>query len=176
MEVGLDLAHVAEKVAEGVAFAFEGLEGEGESGVGVLLEGFFGVVALLVEVVDDLFEGEFLVADFHLLGAHDAPGVGGELGDEEGLVGALGSEVLEEAGFEGFEVFGGFEREDGEFGGEAVLDGVESGFVFAFGGLRTGGLLRILLTCGALCFGDGAGHGLSLARRFWRVPSDGGSE
>ena len=43
--------------------------------------------------MDDLFEEHFLEADFDLLGAEDAPGVGGELLGEEALVGGLGGEV-----------------------------------------------------------------------------------
>ena len=53
--------------------------------------------ALAVEVGDDFLEEDRLEADLHLLGTEDAPGVGGELGDEEGLVGVMGSEVAEEA-------------------------------------------------------------------------------
>ena len=165
MEVGLDLAGVAEEVAEGVVLgvAGEGLEGDGESGVGIFGEGFFGVETLGVEVVDDLLEGEFLEADFDVLGAEDAPGVGGELGDEEGLVGVLGGEVLEEAVAEGGEFLGFFEGEEGEFGREAVLDGVEAGLVLTLGGAGAGGALGILLTGGALLFGDGAGHAFRVA-------------
>ena len=79
MEVGLNLAGVAEEVEVEVVFGvvFGGLEGEGESGVGVVFHGLGGVVALLVELVDDLFEEKFLHADFDLLRAEDAPGVGG---------------------------------------------------------------------------------------------------
>ena len=47
--------------------------------------------------------------------------MGGELGGEEALVGVLGGEVGGEAVAEGLEVFGAFEGEDGELGGEAVL-------------------------------------------------------
>ena len=64
------------------------------------------------------------------------------------------------------EVFGVFEGEDGELGGEAVFDGVETGFGFTGGGTRSGGVLRILLTCGALCFGDGHWHASSVAWGF----------
>ncbi len=97
---------------------FGGLEGEGEAGVGVFGEGFSGVEALAMEVGDDFLEEDLLEADLHLLGAEDAPSVGGELGDEEGLVGVLGGEVTEEAALEVGEVAGTFEGEDGEFGGE----------------------------------------------------------
>ena len=79
MEVGLNLAGVAEEVEVEVVFGvvFGGLEGEGESGVGVVFQGLGGVVALLVELVDDLFEEKVLHTDFDLLRAEDAPGVGG---------------------------------------------------------------------------------------------------
>ena len=49
--------------------------------------------------MDNLFEEHFLEADFDLLGAEDAPGVGGELLGEEALVGGLGGEIGFEAGF-----------------------------------------------------------------------------
>ena len=71
------------------------------------------------------------------------------MGDEE-LVGVSGGEVLFEAVFEGLVVGGAFEGEDGEFGGEAVLDGIETGFGFAVGSARSGGVLRVLLAGGAL--------------------------
>ena len=100
--------------------------------------------------------------------------MGGELVGEEFLVGVLGGEVGFEAVFESGEVFGAFEGEDGKFGGEAVFDGVETGLGFA--GFRTGsgGLLRILLTCGELSCGEGPGHGFRvawgcLAGRMWGV-------
>ena len=93
---------------------------------------------------------------------------------EELLVRVLGGEVSFEAVFESGEVFGAFEGEDGKFGGEAVFDGVETGFGFT--GFRTGsgGLLRILLTCGELSCGEGPGHGFRvawgcLAGRMWGV-------
>ena len=101
MEVGLDLAGVAEQIAMEmvVGIVFLGLQGEGEAGVGVFGESFLGVVALGFEIVDDLFEEELLEADLDLLGAEDAPGVGGELVGEEFLVGILGGEVGFEAVF-----------------------------------------------------------------------------
>ena len=165
VELGLDLAGVAEEIAEGVVVGIggEGLQGEGETGVGIFGKGLLGGVALAVKVVDDLLEEEFLEADFDLLGTQDAPGVGGELGDEELLVGALGGEVLGEAGLEGLELGGVFKGEDGELGGEAVLEGVEAGFGFAGRGAGAGGLLRILLTCGALSVGEGSRHGSRVA-------------
>lgn len=102
-----------------------GLEGEGESTIGVFVKGLVGLVAGGFEVMDDLLQEEALHADFNLLGTENAPGVGGELGGEEFLVGGAGGEVGFEAGFEGLEVFGGFEGEEGELGGEAVFEGVE---------------------------------------------------
>ena len=103
VEGRLDVAQVAKEIAGEVVLRVvdEGEKGEGEPGVGVFFHGLFGVVALLVEVLDDLLEGEFVEADLDLLGAHETPGLGGELGDEEGLVGGLGSEVFEEALLEG---------------------------------------------------------------------------
>jgi len=141
-----------------VVAGFGGVEGKGEAGVGVFGEGLLGVVALEVKVVDDLLKEDFLQANFDLLGSQDTPSVGGELGDEEGLVGGLRGEVVEEALFEGFEFGGVFEREDGEFGGEAMLDGVQTGVGFAGGGAGAGGFFGILLTCLALGFGDGSRH------------------
>ena len=132
---------VAMEVVVGIVFLR--LEGEGEPGVGVLLEGFVGRVALGLEFVDGLLEQHLLEADFDLLGAEDAPGVGGELVGEEFLVGVAGSEI-------GFIL----EGEEGKLGGEAVLVGIEPGFGFAECGAGSGGFLRILLTCGTLCFGD----------------------
>ena len=41
--------------------------------------------------------------------------------------------------------------------------GVEAGFGFAGFRAGSGGVLRILLTCGALGFGDGPWHGSILA-------------
>ena len=153
------------KVVVGVAF--EGLEGEGESGVGIFFQGLGGGVSFGFEVVDGLFEEELVEADFDLLRAEDAPGVGGELVGEERLVSILGGEVGGEAFFEGLEVGGAFEGKDGEHGGEAVLESVELGFGFAGFGAGSGGLLRILLTCGALCGGDGAWHGFRVSWRIW---------
>ena len=168
VEVGLDLAGVAKEVAEEVVVGVSGigLEGEGKAGVGAFGEGILGVEALTLEVVDEFLEEDLLEADFDLLGAEDAPGVGGELGDEEGLVGVLGGEIVEEAVFEDGEVGGGFEGEDGEFGGEAVGDGVEAGFGFTGGGARAGGPLRILLTGGFLSGGEGSWHESRVAWRF----------
>ena len=100
MEVGLDLAGVAEEVAVKVVMGIARfwLQGEGEAGVGVVAHGFVSVISLFFEAMDNLFEEHFLEADFDLLGAEDAPGVGGELLGEEALVGGLGGEV-------GFETF-----------------------------------------------------------------------
>ena len=101
MEVGLDLSGVAEEVAVEVVvgIALFWLKGEREAGVGVFAHGLVSVVALFFEVMDDLFEEHFLEADFDLLGAEDAPGVGGELLGEEFLVGGLRGEVGFEAVF-----------------------------------------------------------------------------
>ena len=101
MEVGLDLVGVAEQIAIEmvVGIAFLGLQGEGETGVGVFAHGFFGAVALFFEVIDDFLEEHFLNANFDLLGPQDAPGMGGELVGEEFLVGVLGGEVGFEAVF-----------------------------------------------------------------------------
>jgi hypothetical protein len=133
VELGLDFAGVAKQVAVEVivGIVLGVLERESEPAVRIFLERFFGVVAVSFEGVQGLFEEEFLEADLDLLGAEDAPSVGGELGGKELLVGVLGSEVLLEAVAKGLKVFGAFEGEDGEFGGEAVLDGVETGFRFS---------------------------------------------
>ena len=58
MEVGLDLALVAEEVAVEmvVGIVFWGLEGEGESSVGVLLERLFGAVAAGFQFMNGLLE------------------------------------------------------------------------------------------------------------------------
>ena len=58
MKVGLDLALIAEEVAVEmvVGIAFGGLEGEGEPGVGVLLERFFDAVAAGFQFMDGLLE------------------------------------------------------------------------------------------------------------------------
>jgi hypothetical protein len=162
VELGLDVGEVAEEVF--VRVVGLGLEGEGESGVGVIDEGFLGAVALRFEVVDRFLEEEFLEADFDLLGSQDAPGLSGELGDEELLVGGLGGEVVFEALLEGLEVGFVFEGQEGEFRGEAVLDGVETGLDFAGRGAGSGGVLRILLTCGSLGCGWGSEH---VARVAW---------
>ncbi|MBY0502347.1 MAG: hypothetical protein K2X03_00455 [Bryobacteraceae bacterium] len=45
------------------------------------------------------------------------------------------------------------EGEDGELGGESVLDGIEASAGFASFGARTGGVLRIALAGSALGFG-----------------------
>ena len=150
-----------------MGIAFLGLEGEGEPGVGVLLEGFVGRVALGLEFVDGLLEQHLLEADFDLLGAEDAPGVGGELAGEEFLVGVAGSEVGFEAVLEGLEIGFILEGREGKLGGEAVLVGIEPGFGFAGCGAGSGGFLRILLTCGTLCFGDRTGHEVRVAWGIW---------
>ena len=69
MEVGLDLALVAEEVAVEmvVGIVFWGLEGEGESSVGVFFERLVGAVAAGFQIVNGLLEQELLEADFHLL-------------------------------------------------------------------------------------------------------------
>ena len=97
----MDLAGIAEEVAMEmvVGIVFLGLQSEGEAGVGVFAHGFVSMVALFFEAMDDLFEEHFLEADFDLLGAEDAPGVGGELLGEEFLVGGLRGEVGFEALF-----------------------------------------------------------------------------
>ncbi len=176
MELGLNFAGIAEEIAQEMVLGvvFEGLKGEGESGVGVLSESFGGVVAFDFEVVDGLFQEEFLEADFDLLGAEDAPGVGGELGGEETLVGGLGGEVAFEAGLEGDEVVGVFEGENWKPGGEAVLEGIQAGVGLAGLGAGAGGLLRIPLTCGALCFGERTGHGSAWHGDFREGPAFGG--
>ena len=58
VEVGLDVAGVAEVVAEEVivGIAMVGLEGEGEARIRIFGEGVLGGEALGLEVVDDLFE------------------------------------------------------------------------------------------------------------------------
>jgi len=169
VEGGLDVARVAEVVAEEVivGIAGVGLEGEGEAGVGIFGEGFARGVASSFEIVDDFLEEHFLEADFDLLGADGAPGVGGELGDQVALVSGLGGEVLKKAIAESFEVGGGFEGEDGEFGGEPVGDGVEAGIGFAGGGPGAGGFLGVALVGGALRFGDGSWHGFRVAWGGW---------
>ena len=97
----MDLSGVAEEVAVEVVvgIALFWLEGECEAGVGVFAHGLVCVIALFFKVMDDLFEEHFLEADFDLLGAEDAPGVGGELLGEEFLVGGLRGEVGFEALF-----------------------------------------------------------------------------
>ena len=97
----MDLPGVAEEVAVEVVvgIALFWLEGESEAGVRVFAQGFVSAVALFFEAMDDLFEEHFLEADFDLLGAEDAPRVGGELLGEEFLVGGLRGEVGFEALF-----------------------------------------------------------------------------
>ena len=73
---------------------------------------------------------------------------------DEDLVGdAFGLEVVEDGLAEFVVVGGAFAGEDDGFGGEAVFEGVESGFGFAFGGAGSGGFLGIAavgrdLACG----------------------------
>ena len=144
-----------------------GRKGERKAGVRIFGEGALGGEALGLEVVDDFLEEDLLEADLDLLGAEGAPGVGGELGDQVALVSGLGGEVLKEAIAESFEVGGGFEGEDGEFGGEPVGDGVEAGIGFAGGGPGAGGFLGVALVGGALRFGDGSWHGFRVAWGGW---------
>ena len=79
MEGELDFTGVAEEIAKKVVVGIVGLgfEGEGEAGVGIFAESLIGVEAPLFEVVDDFLHEDLLEADFHLLGAHDAPSFGG---------------------------------------------------------------------------------------------------
>ena len=68
MEIGLDLAGVAEEVAVKVVMgiALFWLQGEGEAGVGVVAHSFVGTVAQFFEAMDDLLEEHFLYSDFDL--------------------------------------------------------------------------------------------------------------
>ena len=165
VKVRMDVPGIAEVVAKKVilGIAGVGLEGESEAGVGVFREGLVGGEALGFQVVDDFLEEYFLEADFDLLAAEGAPGVGGELGDQIALVGGLGGEVLEESIAESFEVGGGFEGENGEFGCESVFDGVETGLGFAGRGPGAGGLLGVTLVGGLLSCRDGSCHGFRVA-------------
>ncbi len=58
MELRLDVRGVAEEIAEEViaGVVFKGLKGEGEPGIGTLLEGLGGGVAFGLEVMEGLFE------------------------------------------------------------------------------------------------------------------------
>lgn len=58
MELRLDVRRVAEEIAEEViaGVVFKGLKGEGKAGIGTLLEGFGGGVAVCLEVMEGLFE------------------------------------------------------------------------------------------------------------------------
>ncbi len=126
VELGVDVGGVTEEIAVEVIVGIGGggLEGESESTIGVFVEGLVGFEAGGFEVMDDLLQEQVLQGDFDLLGAEDAPGVGGELGGEEALIGGAGGEVGFKAGLEGFEVIGALEGEEGELGGEAVLESV----------------------------------------------------
>jgi hypothetical protein len=150
---------LGEAGAEGLA-AFEFVEGavegvfdadleqgevvEGLGGVGVAAGNVGGaeVRGEGLEALVVLLEGvgaEVVVVGFALAEAAEAPPGVGDAVDQEALVGAGGLEVVFE-GAEGFLEGGGIlAGEDGEAGGEAVLEGVEADGGLALGGARSGG-------------------------------------
>jgi len=149
-----DLGAVAEEVfveeiVGVVVGSFEHAEGEAFEGVG----GGFGVLGEAeafgeLGLIKGVEPGGFGVGE-----ALDEPLLLGEALDEEGFGGALRGKVGEERGFEGV-VFGlVLEGKNGELGGEAVLEGVETGGLFAGVGFGAGGLLGIAPVGGALFFG-----------------------
>ncbi|MCS7042583.1 MAG: hypothetical protein NZR01_07305, partial [Bryobacteraceae bacterium] len=96
-----------------------------------------GVVGLAARAAEGALGGEFAVeqAGFDRVVAELAPFEGGELADEERLVGVAGLEAVEQGGVEGFELGGVFRvQEGGEAGVAAVLEGVEGAAGLAFGG------------------------------------------
>ncbi len=128
------------------------------------------MVAALLQIVNLLAEEEVVETDFDLLRAKDAPGMGRELVDEEALVGVGGSEVGFEAGAQGEKVLFILEGEHGNASGEAVLDGIHAGSLFAGRGTGSGGLHGVALIGGALRFGDGSCHD---SRVTWRTKISG---
>lgn len=99
------------------------------------------------EILGEVFFGEdalvFQELGFHGRGAAKAPAGDGDGVDQLGFdrVGRL--EAVEVGVEEGFEIFFGFVREDGEFGGEAVFEGVARGAGFAFEGDGASGFLAV---------------------------------
>jgi len=135
-----DLGAVAEEVfveeVVGVVVgSFEHAESEAFEGVGGGF-GFLGEAETFGELglEEGVKPGGFGVGE-----ALDEPLLLGEALDEERFSGALRGEVLEERGFECVVLGLGLEGKNGELGGEAVLEGVETGGLFAGVGFGASG-------------------------------------
>ncbi len=168
MELRLNVAAIAEEVPVQMVLRISlgGEEREHEPGEGIFGQGALGPVSALFQVVNLLLEEKVVQTDFDLLRAEDPPGVRGELVDEEALVGVGGGEVGFEAGAQGEKILFILEGEHGDASGEAVLDGIHAGSLFAGRGTGSGGLHGVALIGGALRFGDGSCHD---SRVTWRT-------
>ena len=93
------------------------------------------------------------MGDLHAEEAQLAPGGHGELADENFLGGGGGLVLGFEGVEQGFEIGGVFAQQDEGFGGEAVLDAVETDGGAAFGRFRARAFLRVLAVGGDLSFG-----------------------
>ena len=156
LEVLLDLGAVAEEVfvdeVVGVGGRLEQADGESFVGLGVgfgIFGGFgaFGQLGLVEGLEPSSFgSGDSLRDPVSL----------DEALDENLLGDAFGLEVVEDGLLELVVVGLAFEGQDDGFGGEAVFEGVETGFGFAFCSAGSGGLFgvaavgRDLFWCGHL--------------------------
>ena len=143
LEVLLDLGAVAEEVFvdEVVGVAGDVLHADGEAlvrlRVGFRIFGAFGAFGEM-HFVEGLKPSAF--------GAGEAlgdPMTLDEALDQDLLGDALRLEIVEDGLLEFAVIVRVFERKDDGFGGEAVFEGVEAGFGFAFGGAGSSGLLRV---------------------------------
>lgn len=135
--------------------------GVGQQVVEGALEVEVGIVGQAVGGREGALAGELAVEDagFDGIVALLAPFEGGELAQQEGLVGVAGLEAVEEGGVEGLELGGVLGvQEGGEAGVAAVLEGVEGGAGLALGGARAAGAFLF-----RGCLRGVAGHGSASA-------------
>jgi len=137
VESALDAALVTAQRAESVPTLALAVEDAGEA----LIEGQVDVVPVYASPFID--QAHLEEAGFQGAQAGKAPGGHGDLLDQDGFDGPDGLEVIKE-GLESLVEEGGvLAGDDGEAGGEAVLEGIEGGGGFALGGFGAGAELGV---------------------------------
>jgi hypothetical protein len=157
--VGLEALQLMEGAVEG-ALGTGLVATEGGEGIGVPAEDVGQFLGLVVVVEAVLFavlqveEAEFEEAGFDAAEADELPLGHDDLVDEGGFEGAVGLELFEEGDAEFVEIRFDFANDDGVFGGEAMLEGIEANGGLAFGGFGAGAQLGVAAIGGELFAGS----------------------